>query len=811
MQTILMITALFSLGFTFPPLAQLSNKTPKTSLVNKAAMMPRPNFRVQNVIGAKAQEFDLADVTLLDGPFKAAMERDATYLLSLSADRLLSLYRKEAGLEPKAPGYGGWEPRGGETLGHYMSALAMQYHSTGDSRFRERLNYILDELAVIQQKNGDGYIGGIPNGKALFAEVKAGDGKGAHREWVPWYVLHKLQAGLRDAYLYGGNPKARGLLVKFSDWVVDTTASLTPEQWGIMTQVEDGGMRETMADAYAITGNKQYLEVSEKFYDYALDALAEREDKLSGGHANTLLAKVIGSARLYELTGSKRDRTISQFLWSTVVNHHSYVTGGNSEHEEFNAPDQFTNKLGPSTAESYNTYNMLKLTRHLFEATPDVGYADYYERALYNHILASQEPEKGMTAYYMSLKPGHCKSYSTPEESFWCCTGTGMENHVKYGDSIYYHKADTLFVNGFIPSVLRWRDKGLTVRQDTQFPQSDVTKLTITADKPTRAALKIRCPGWLAKDAEVSVNGKRRPIAAKAGSYATIEQTWKTGDTIEVRLPMQLTQEALPDDKSKVAYLYGLVVLAGDLGNANMPKDLHAVEQDAYFTVPDPVVPVLVPQNKPLNQWLKPVEGHPLWFRTVGAGHPDEVTMKPFYDVHFSRYTVYWDVFTPSQWDQYKVEFHAREVERRAKEARRVDEMHFNEQQTELEHNLTGERSTSGRYGERGYRVASNGAWFAFDMKVAPDVPMELQCTYWGADGGNRNFNILVDGQIIATQRLNRDKLDEFFDVIYPIPAALTQGKTNVKVRFEPINDKQTAGGVFGCIMFIAKVKRVTE
>ena len=627
MKPFLFITPLVLATFTFAPsaFAQKTSKmqispTVQKTIAAQEAVPKIPAWKIPDVASPTVQSFDLADVTLLDSPFKSAMEKDAEYLLSLEPDRFLHGFRTEAGLEPKAPMYGGWEARGvaGHSFGHYLSAMAMLYRSTGDVRIKERLNYCIDQMAEVQKANGNGYVGAIPEGKRIWDEIRAGDVRGTGFDlnggWVPWYTMHKVFAGIRDVYRFTGNEKAKTVLLGLSDWAVELTKNLDDAQWQNMLAAEHGGMNEVLADVYAITGEKKYLDLSEHFFHRAiLDPLAAQKDELAGKHANTQIPKVIGTARLYELTGDKEDATISRFFWDAVVHDHSYVIGGNSNFEHFGPPDKLTGALSTNTTETCNTYNMLKLTEHLFERTPQIEYADFYERALYNHILSSINPEDGMTTYYVPLVSGGNRTYGTPTDSFWCCTGTGMENHVKYGEAIYFHSDNTLYVNGFIPSILRWQDKGLTVRQDTKYPESNVTKLTITSAKPTKAALKIRCPQWLASDAQITINGKKQNIAAKAGTYATLDRTWKSGDTIEIRLPMQLTQETFPDDKSKVAFLYGPVVLAGDLG-----KDVKHI-------------PVLLTQDKPLQQWLLPVANEPLTFRTVagaGAMQPEAVTLK---------------------------------------------------------------------------------------------------------------------------------------------------------------------------------------
>ena len=784
--------------------AMIYSVLPTATQESNAAAMPLPPvWTVHPLIPGKVQPFDLADVRLLPGPFQQARARDTTYLLSLESDRLLHNFRTEAGLDAKAPIYGGWENSGvaGHIGGHYLSAVSMDYRATGDPRLKQRVDYIVGELALCQEKNGNGYVSAIPGGKAMFADVAAGKGNGVHRGWVPWYTMHKLLAGLRDAYLYTGNAQAKDVLIKLSGWVIAMTANLSDEQWQLMLTQEHGGMNETLADVYAITGDQKYLDVSHKFYQKSvLDPLTRREDDLTGLHGNTQIPKLIGLARLYELTGDAKDRVAAEFFWDRVVNTRSYVIGANTDGEHFDAPGKLSAHLSPSTAETCNTYNMLKLTRHLFQWTASPQYADYYERALYNHILASQDPARGMMTYYVSLKPGHFRTYSSPTESFWCCVGTGMENHVKYGDSIYFHDADSLYVNLFIPSEIRWHDKGLTVRQETQFPERDTTRLTLTCAQPVTANLKIRYPSW-AHGIQVSVNGKAQTVAAVPGSYVTVPGHWKSGDRVDITLPMHLHSEAMPDDANKIALLYGPIVLAGQLGDTGMtPPIPYAVgDQGAYFGVPDPPVPVLVTEgDRPLDTWIKPVAGQPLTFQTIGAGRPNDVTLKPFNTTYFSRYTVYWDTFTPAEWKAREAEYQADQKRQRELEARTVDEMHPGEQQSEVDHKLQSEKSGSGPYGDRHWRDASDGGWFSFVLKTLPDTAQDLVCTYWGGETGNRVFDILIDGTKIASQSLLQNKPGQFFDVDYPLSAALVAGKSQITVRFQA-HPGTMAGGLFGC------------
>lgn len=749
---------------------------------------------VTEKVELKAQEFDFTDVRLLESPFQKAMLLDANYLLQLEPDRLLSWFRKESGLEPKGQQYGGWESQGiaGHSLGHYLSAVSIAYASTGDARFRDRAAYIADELELCQRANGNGYVAAIPNGKRIFKEVSEGNiraqGFDLNGGWVPWYTLHKLFAGLLDAHRHTANEKALAIAVKLADWAEATTADLSEELFQRMLNCEHGGMNEVLAELYARTGNEKYLKLSLRFHHKrVLEPLAKQEDRLQGLHANTQIPKLIGLARRYELTGDAADRTAAEFFWDRVAHHHSYVIGGHSDSESFGPPDQLSNRLGQNTAETCNTYNMLKLTRHLFTWHATATYADFYERALYNHILASQDPESGMMCYYVSLRPGTRKNYSTPYDSFWCCVGSGMENHVRYGESIYFHDRDSLWVNLFIPSEVRWKEKGLVLRQETRYPEADTTTLVVMVQKPTPLALRIRYPGWAKDGLSVRINGRAERVSASPGSYVELRRTWKSGDHVEVKIPMSLRLENMPDNPNRVAALYGPLVLAGELGPENDP----AANQLIY-------TPVFITGGKPVTQWLKPVAGQPTTFRTVSVGKPRDLDLYPFYRMHHRRYSVYWDLFTPAEWEA-RESAHRAEVERaRRLEAITVDFVQPGDTPAEREHNLRGERSSSGE-GPMGrlWRHAVSGGWFSFDLKVLRDRPVSLICTYWGSDAGPRTFDIFVDGQKIATEMLQRKKPREYVDVTYPIPAELTRAKEKITVRFQG-HPGNTAGGVFG-------------
>ena len=523
-----------------------------------------------------AEAFPLRDVRILEGPFRDALQRDLSYLLRLDPDRLLHTFRLNAGLPTTAKPYGGWEAPGvelrGHSLGHYLTACALMYEATGDERLKARALGLVSELRKVQQALPSrgmhpGYLSAFP--EELFDRVEARKGV-----WAPYYTLHKIMAGLLDVYRVTGDPEALEAVTEMAAWVGLRAKDLDDARWQAMLETEFGGMQDVLTELYVTTGNPEFLRLARLFDHRAVfDPLARGEDPLDGLHANTQIPKAIGAALDCEVTGEARYCAVAETFWQRVALHRSYAIGGHSEDEHFSPVARLSAHLGESTAETCNTYNMLKLTRRLFLRDADPARIEFYERGLFNHILASQDPATGMVTYYVALKPGAWRSYSTPEDSFWCCVGTGMENPARYGEAIYARQGDALLVNLFLASELTWREKGLTLRQETRFPDEDRTRLVLRLEKPVRLPLRLRHPAWVKEGFAVSVNGLTQPFEGGPGSYVTVEREWRDGDVIEVRLPMSLRFEATADDPARGAFLFGPVVLAADLGRrASTPR-----------------------------------------------------------------------------------------------------------------------------------------------------------------------------------------------------------------------------------------------
>ena len=737
-----------------------------------------PAMRAFEKKALEVRLFDLSSVRLLDGPFKHAQDLSGRSLLNYEPDRLLSKFRTTAGLEPKAEPYSGWEAQGiaGHSLGHYLSSISLMYASTADKRFKERVDYIVDELEEIQKANSNGYAMCIPRGKELFKEVSEGnittERFNLNGCWVPIYTLHKEMSGLRDAYLLCSNQKALEDERKLADWFYTIIDDLTEEQMQKMMFCEHGGIAEALAELSAITGEKKYMAMAKKFHHKEMmDPMIEKRDILPGYHGNTQVPKIIGMARIYELTGDAKYRTGAEFFWDRVTNHHSYVTGGHGLNEYFAEPDKLNDRLGTNTSETCNVYNMLKLTSHLFCFKPRANVADFYERALYNHILSSQHPGDGRVIYNLTLEMGGFKRYQDPY-GFTCCVGTGMENHSQYGNSIYYYNDKELYVGLFIASELDWKEKGLKITQNTNYPDDSKMKLTLNCQKPVELAIHIRYPYWAQKGIEVRINGEAQQVTSTPSSFIKLSRLWNDSDIIDIHIPMTLRLETMPDNPKRVAIMYGPLVLAGELGPVDDPK-----AEDLMY------VPILVTSGKPVEQWVKPVTGKLNTFEFTGIGRPRDVVLYPFHNMHEKRYTIYWDIFTEQEWAEKQKEYERIQKEQVDLQARTVDYVQPGDRQSEADHNLQSENSNASR-GRRGPRSrhARKDGWFSYDLKVIPNETLVLRVTYSGSVN-KREYDIIVDGQKIDEQTQQRNINRNLFDVDYRLPSELLKNKNKVTIK----------------------------
>jgi DUF1680 family protein len=728
-----------------------------------------------------ARPLPLDSVRLTPSIWATAVETNRAYLHSLEPDRLLHNFRKGAGLEPKAPVYGGWENQGiaGHTLGHYLTALSPTFAQTGDEAARERVRTIVAELAETQRAHGDGYIGGttverdgeIVDGKVVFEEIRRGDIRAEpfslNGGWVPLYTWHKVQAGLIDAVRLAGVTEARPVLTAMSDYLAGILEPLDDEAMQGLLVSEHGGLNESFAETYRLTGERRYLALAERIRHRAvLDPLVDGRDVLPGLHANTQIPKVIGLARLYELTGEPRHAAAARFFHETVTSRHSYVIGGNSEREFFGAPGAIASRLSDRTCEHCNTYNMLKLTRHLYAWAPDAALFDYYERAHLNHVMAAQHPETGLFVYYMGLASGAKRTWSTADDSFWCCVGSGMESHAKHGDSIYWEEGRTLFVNLFIPSTLDWAERGLELALETEFPFDETVALTIRQAGAQPLAIALRLPGW-AEAPRVALNGEPAAFELSRG-YAVIERRWAAGDRLELTLPAKLRVEPTPDDPRVIAFTHGPVVLAADLEGAT--PVWHGPTPGLLGA--DPLAAV------------EPVDPRRHEFRMT-TSVPSSRTLRPFFNQYKRRSAVYLPLYSESEWATIRQAHEASRAEQAAIERRTIDMLQPGEHDQERAHSLTTSFSEFWQYGGRGMRDAwwGEGNFVEFSLAVNPEARV-LRVLYWGGDV-NKDFVVMVDGRQLVRERREGPAVERFVAAEYPLPDELTQGKDSIRVRFE--------------------------
>jgi DUF1680 family protein len=771
----------------------------------------------------RARPVPSSRVRVLGGPLKRAQDLTAKYLLDLEPDRMLAYYRVRAGLQQKAEPYAGWDGGGrnltGHIAGHHLSAVSLMYLATGDARFKQRADYVVRELAAVQDKQGDGYLSALEGGREAFAALSKGEIRSAAFDlnglWSPWYTLHKTFAGLRDAYRHTGNQAALRIETKFATWAGGVLAPLDDAQIAAMLNTEHGGMNEVLADLYADTGDRRWLDLSYRFEHHELtDALKRHQDNLNGKHSNCQIPKLIGSAARYSYGGEAGDLVAAAFFWDRVTQHHSYATGGNGLAEYFGPPDQLGARVDGRACESCSTYNMLKLTRRLFSFRPDAFYADFQERAIFNHALASIDPESGRTSYMVPVGRGVQQEYQDMLQSFTCCVGTGMENHGLYGDGLYYESADTLWVNLFVPSTAQFTLGDVRLAMDTTFPEGDSATIRLTLPTPKEFTLAVRRPSWAGDDFGIRVNGQPidqprlatlrpgpaggrdvlidRPII-QPSTYVDLRRTWKSGDTVEITFRKSLRLEPTPDRKTVTAIMWGPLALAGDHGPRVEARE-ETADGAATVPPPPPPVPVLVAAERPLTEWLVPTGSREGNFRATSVarvpgepGTATDVTLTPFYRTHGRRYSIYVDLITPSELAARDAEVATERERARRLETATLGFVRPGSAERDRQFNYQSDPANRPLQGAAGRASRAGAGWFSFDLPVDGSGDVAVVVTYLndlGLPPASGNFEILVDGTSIGRFEPNASAVG-FYDVRYPVPADLARGKAKVTVRFQ--------------------------
>ena len=761
-------------------------------------------------------EFPLGDITLLDGPLKHARDLNVQVLLKYDCDRMLAPYRKEAGLQPRKPSYPNWDGLDGHVGGHYLSALAINA-ATGNEECRKRMEYMISELQLVLDANNQrpeawchNYIGGVPNSAKMWTAFSKGDFGPYFGTWAPFYNIHKMYAGLRDAWLYCGNEQAKNLFLKFCDWAVDITRDLNDEQMEKMLGNEHGGMNEVLADAYAITGEQKYLDCARRFsHRMLLVPLENGKDCLDNMHANTQIPKVIGYQRIAELAHDVQYHNASEYFWEIVTRQRSLALGGNSRREHFptkeNCIDYINDIDGP---ESCNTYNMLKLTEDLNRVKPNGMYGDFYETAMFNHILSAQHPQHGGYVYFTSARPRHYRNYSAPNEAMWCCVGTGMEDHGKYGQFVWTHdkgvkaEDDALYVNLFVASELNWKDRKMVIRQQTAFPYAETSVVEVAKGKGT-FILKVRKPSWCEN---FTVKG----VGFDADSYeengfVCMKRKWKKGDQVKISMPMHAYIKPMINVPQYVAIMYGPILLGMKTGTEDMRS---LIADDSRFgqyaggkKLALDEAPILLPKHlDDIAKNLKPVPGKPLHFKL--ATHMEnaiEGELQPFFEIHDSRYMMYWLALGENEYKAYMQKLADEEKARQALEARTVDKVNPGEQQPETDHRMETDDSNKGNTEGIFFRDAKDGHYFSYLMQTKGETNLSLQLKFWGQDEWRTSeFDIYVNDKLLCSvNNSHRWRTTQFKTVDYAIPSEFVKGKKEIRVKFVAHKGKQV-GQIYG-------------
>lgn len=750
------------------------------------------------------RDFSLKNITLKDAYLLNARELETMYLESLDEARFLRGFSDIANQSNGQPYYDGWEHSSiqGHTMGHYMTALAKMYEGTGNELLLNKMNHIVEQLATYQDDNG--YVAAIP--QSHYLQIEEGNTSGT---WVPWYTMHKILAGLIDIYKVTDNALCKEVMSKLGDWISSRTSQWGEEKQRVVLSVEYGGMNDALYELYHITGKINHMEAAHAFDELSLfEKLYRKEDCLNGLHANTTIPKIIGALKRYIVSENQKEEEfylqVAKNFWDIVVENHTYITGGNSEWEHFGQSRILDEERTNANCETCNTYNMLKLSRELFKITKDVKYMDYYENTFYNAILSSQNPKTGMTTYFQPMATGFYKVYSSREKHFWCCTGSGMENFSKLGDSIYYQEGDSLYITSYFSSDIHWAEKGFLLSVEADLLKQG--KVTATVEKITEPGVKLvfRVPEWCKKQFTVRVNGEILSIEGKDGFFV-LDREWKEKDSIDIEFAMQMQAYGLYDNEYAVAFKYGPIVLSADLGQERMEDSVTGVD----VTVPTRLIEIdeniMISKGISRKEWLHSLEHHLVKegedLKFVLKDTNRDLVFSPHFMQHEKRYGIYFYLFEEGCEAAKKLEQDL--VMKKDMEDRTIDRVPVSNDQYELSHHMLTEKSTSGSFEGLMYRDALETGFFQYDMKVDPEKGNELIVKYYSENAG-RTFSIYVDNQLLEKVLLMPRKRG-FYEMTYKIPKEYTQGKQQVTVKFAA-DVQGFAGGIFDHLRMLVEL-----
>jgi hypothetical protein len=826
---------------------------------------------VQTVQAASAPDnlkaFSLDEVTLSDVYYKTAEESDIEFLSKFDVGRMLSRFRETAGLDTQGyKPYKGWEDSylGGHCVGHYLSAAAQAVKATGNEDLKGILEEMIDGLKECQDNLGTGFIFGakIQDPNNVEKQFNIVEGKDSGETWVPWYNMHKILTGLLDVYKLTDNAKALDVAKGLGDWIHDRVMKWDQGTQNRILGTEYGGMNDCLYELYALTGDDKYSDAAHKFDDpnHYKTVLSGKADTLNGRHANATIPKFLGALNRYITMGDEEYLEYAEDFWELVVSKHAYATGGVSDMEHFRKDEQLDATRTQCNCESCCAHNLLRITRELFMITGDVKYADYYENTLRNAIMGAIDTEKGNFSYFTPMATGYFKFFGQgdpAENMFWCCTGTGMENYTKLGDSIYFHNDDSVVVAQYVASKLNWKEKGIIIDQNSDVTASDTAEFTITTADGSAKNFNIylRVPEWISGSPHVTVNGSPVEGITAEGGFLNINRSWNNNDKLTIKYPMTVKAVGLPDNDTVYAFRYGPTLLAARLGSDHMDLNNAANLTWAGANLSAPKFKVvgseecqlsisynqtsrqvlgsetLSIEDSSLEQYMKNIADNMvkvespdgLEFKLTGTDADDNfdggLTFVPFNTLNDERYGIYWYFSALSQEELEKTILANKEEGRFASNT--IDSIMpgYGQYEKDVLHDMQESNSVSGTDSQgRSTRHAAAGGYFSYNMKVRTDKTNSLRCKFMKEDNG-KTIKISVGDKVIATDTLNYTGEDVIYSKDYEIPADVvtanvterqiptdaggTETVNTINIKFESSDSADSARLIDGLYMAI--------